>query len=195
MMVKWRNRESTAWGGQPDWAGDFQQLLNRNEEHPGNNIERKAYETAEKYLEALRAATQIDEASLLAAQSRKDNEILDYISTSLDTLNSVFDSGIIVSTDSNPQTNFLLNHVHFSKPKEPTSKAISDALKNNSSDEINSSESHSQNDSDNESLTEEDPSFHTINNSTLNLNLNGFNQQQAHFLHRFPFISKPVLVG
>jgi hypothetical protein len=127
MMTVWRNKSSTHWNGEPDWSGDFQQRISKEEAPQFMN--RNAQDQATKDIDSLCTACGVIDEDSLIDQARHDKTMADFIDNSLTTLGNLFEPGLSkTNNDANNENNFLLQ-VYTRDQNFQTNKKIQSELK------------------------------------------------------------------
>ena len=128
MMTAWRNKSSTHWNGEPDWLGDFQQRINK-EEAP-QFMQQHEQHQAVKDIDSIRIACGVIDEESLIEQARHDKALSNYIQNSLTALENIFEPQLSRTNGENNTNNYMLQ-VYSRDPNFPTYKNIQSELKKN----------------------------------------------------------------
>jgi hypothetical protein len=113
--------------GEPDWSGDFQQCISK-EEAP-QFMDQNAQDQATKDIDSLCTACGVIDEDSLIDQARHDKTMADFIDNSLTTLGNLFEPGLSkTNNDANNENNFLLQ-VYTRDQNFQTNKKIQSELK------------------------------------------------------------------
>jgi hypothetical protein len=80
MMMVWRNKSITHMNGEPDWSGDFQQCISK-EEAP-QFMDQNAQDQVTKDIDSFRTACGVIDEDSLIDQVRHDKTMADFIDNS-----------------------------------------------------------------------------------------------------------------
>lgn len=179
LAVLWRGHNSTSWNGKTDWSSDFQNINSATSQSPV--LDPKTLEKRARAIDALRKATIVDEAR----QDRREKAMTEYISTTLASLDTIFDIHQVPQrTEESPD--FPISHVRSNSPGEPTTDDIRDGLKRN---EIFERPSEDQ------TLADYPGNQRATGHVSQEIHHKNYTQQQAQFLRRLELYLQSLASG